>query len=314
MKKRMICLLLGITMIASSAMPAYATTSNRVQKFITQSEMNTVDVNLPGFVPQVNVTKTEVVLDSEVKVVTLDILENEMNDAAGNADVLDGSVVSELMENTVNTNEVTIAEALNLTQSISNVIAESQEEVQRLIEEERKEEEERKRKEEEERKRKEEEERKRKEEEERKRKEEERKRKEEEERKRKEEARKQQAAKKASTGAKIVSYAKRFVGNPYVYGGNSLTKGIDCSHFVYQVLKNCGVYNGGYITSAAWRTKGTKVSSLSKAQAGDIICYDGHVAIYDGNGMIVEALGKKHGICYKRRATSDKILAIRRFV
>ena len=99
-----------------------------------------------------------------------------------------------------------------------------------------------------------------------------------------------------------------------MYGGNSLTNGIDCSHFVYQVLRNCGVYDGEYVTSKYWPLKGRAVSSLSVAQAGDVICYEGHVAIYDGNGKIVEALGSKHGICHKRRADSDTILAIRRFV
>lgn len=93
-----------------------------------------------------------------------------------------------------------------------------------------------------------------------------------------------------------------------------MTNGIDCSHFVYQVLKNCGVYSGGYETSAGWRDNGTKVSSLSAAQAGDVICYSGHVAIYDGNGYLVEAKGSKWGITHDRKATYSTILAIRRFV
>lgn len=116
------------------------------------------------------------------------------------------------------------------------------------------------------------------------------------------------------SGQAIVNYALQFVGNPYVWGGNSLTNGIDCSHFVYQVLKNCGVYSGGYVTSYYWRTKGTAVPSLAQAQAGDVICYNGHVAIYDGNGMIVEAKGSKWGITHDRRANYSTIYAIRRFV
>ena len=117
------------------------------------------------------------------------------------------------------------------------------------------------------------------------------------------------------SGAAIVAYADQFVGNPYVWGGNSLTNGIDCSHFVYQVLKNCGVYSGGYVTSAGWRSQGRAVSGgISNAQAGDVICYSGHVAIYDGHGGIVEAKGSKWGITHDRSATHTTILAIRRFI
>ncbi len=117
-----------------------------------------------------------------------------------------------------------------------------------------------------------------------------------------------------ATGSAIVAYADQFVGNPYVWGGNSLTNGIDCSHFVYQVLKNCGVYSGGYVTSAGWRSKGRAVSSLSEAQAGDVLCYSGHVAIYDGHGGIVEAQSSRAGITHNRSASYKTILAIRRFI
>lgn len=117
----------------------------------------------------------------------------------------------------------------------------------------------------------------------------------------------------SGSGSSIVAYADQFVGNPYVWGGNSLTNGIDCSHFVYQVLKNCGVYSGGYTTSAGWRYLGSPVGSLSEARAGDVICYSGHVAIYDGSGGIVEAKGSAWGITHDRSATCNTILAIRRF-
>lgn len=117
---------------------------------------------------------------------------------------------------------------------------------------------------------------------------------------------------KAIPGQDIVDYAKQFVGGPYLWGGNSLTGGIDCSHFVYQVLKNTGYYSGGYTTSAGWRSLGTKVDSLSEALAGDVICYRGHVAIYDGNGKIVEAQGRRTGITDYRSA-SGGIITIRRF-
>lgn len=118
----------------------------------------------------------------------------------------------------------------------------------------------------------------------------------------------------AQAGSDIVAYADQFVGNPYVWGGDSLTNGIDCSHFVWRVLMNTGHYNGSYMTSAGWRSAGTPVASLDQAVAGDIICYDGHVAIYDGNGMIVEAKGRKWGITHDRRADHATILAIRRFI
>ena len=116
-----------------------------------------------------------------------------------------------------------------------------------------------------------------------------------------------------SSGDQIVAYACQFIGNPYVWGGNSLTHGIDCSHFVWQVLRNCGVYSGGYMTSGYWATAGRPVGSLAEAQAGDVIVYSGHVAIYDGNGMIVEAKGAAWGITHDRRADCRGIVAIRRF-
>ncbi|MDO4805508.1 MAG: NlpC/P60 family protein, partial [Lachnospiraceae bacterium] len=116
-----------------------------------------------------------------------------------------------------------------------------------------------------------------------------------------------------NSGASIVEYANQFVGNPYVWGGNSLTSGIDCSHFVWQVLQNNGVYNGEYRTSGEWVNAGEAVSSLAEAQAGDVICYSGHVAIYDGEGGIVEAKGSAYGITHDRAADYKDIVAIRRF-
>lgn len=116
-----------------------------------------------------------------------------------------------------------------------------------------------------------------------------------------------------SSGEAIVAFAEQFIGNPYVWGGNSLTNGIDCSHFVYQVLRHCGVYAEGYVTSLGWRQKGQPVASLEEAKAGDIICYSGHVGIYDGHGGIVEARGSKWGITHNRPADFTTILTIRRF-
>ena len=115
------------------------------------------------------------------------------------------------------------------------------------------------------------------------------------------------------SGNSIVDYANQFVGNPYVWGGNSLTNGIDCSHFVWQVLQNTGNYSGDYRTSGEWASAGEPVSSLDEAQAGDVIVYSGHVALYDGNGGIVEAKGSAYGITHDRAADCKSIVAIRRF-
>lgn len=115
------------------------------------------------------------------------------------------------------------------------------------------------------------------------------------------------------SSADIVSYAEQFLGNPYVWGGNSLTNGCDCSHFVYNVLKDTGYYDGEYYTSGSWASLGSSVDSLSSAQAGDVIVYSGHVAIYDGEGKIIEAKGSKYGITHDRDADCKSIVAIRRF-
>lgn len=112
----------------------------------------------------------------------------------------------------------------------------------------------------------------------------------------------------------IVSYARQFVGvTPYVWGGNSYTDGMDCSHFVWNVLKDTGAYDGGYVTSDGFLGLGTPVDGLENAQAGDVIVYNGHVAIYDGEGGIIEAQGSAYGTTNNRSADSSTILGIRRF-
>ena len=116
-----------------------------------------------------------------------------------------------------------------------------------------------------------------------------------------------------TSNSDIVSYADQYVGNPYVWGGNSLTDGIDCSHFVWQVLSNTGHYDGGYAVSDDWAYLGSGVDSLDNAVAGDVIVYPGHVAIYDGEGGIVEAKGQEWGITHDRSVDSGEILAIRHF-
>lgn len=114
--------------------------------------------------------------------------------------------------------------------------------------------------------------------------------------------------KESSSGGSVTSYALQFLGNPYVWGGTSLTKGVDCSGFVMQVYAHYGIPLPH--SSSALRGVGRGVS-YSEAQPGDIICYSGHVAIYLGGGKIVHASNPKDGIKVST-ATYKKILAVRR--
>ncbi len=112
-----------------------------------------------------------------------------------------------------------------------------------------------------------------------------------------------------SSGADVAQFALQFVGNPYVYGGSSLTNGTDCSGFVMSVYNNFGVSLPH--SSAADRSVGAAVNGLENAQAGDIICYSGHVGIYVGNGQIVHASTERTGIIVSS-ASYRSILSIRR--
>lgn len=110
-------------------------------------------------------------------------------------------------------------------------------------------------------------------------------------------------------GIAVAKYAIQFIGNPYVWGGVSLTDGADCSGFVMKVYEEFGVELPH--SSAADRSQGYAVDGLENALPGDLICYSGHVAIYIGDGQIVHAASEKTGI---RVSNADyrQILAIRR--
>ena len=97
----------------------------------------------------------------------------------------------------------------------------------------------------------------------------------------------------SGTGAAIANYALRFVGNPYVSGGTSLTNGADCSGFTWAVHKHFGISIPRVSVDQA---SGGKAVSLSAVQPGDIIYYGYHVGIYIGNGQIVHASTQKTGI------------------
>ena len=113
------------------------------------------------------------------------------------------------------------------------------------------------------------------------------------------------------TGEDIVEYALQFVGNRYVYGGTSLTKGTDCSGFVMRVYEYFG-YNLPR-SSYSQRSAGVKVSA-EDIQPGDIVCYSGHVAIYIGDGKIVHASNARDGIKISNDYTYRKVLSIRRII
>lgn len=115
----------------------------------------------------------------------------------------------------------------------------------------------------------------------------------------------------AITGEDIVEYALQFVGNRYVYGGTSLTKGTDCSGFVMRVYEAFG-FNLPR-TSYDQRRAGHKVSA-DEMQPGDIVCYYGHVAIYIGDGKIVHAANKNDGIKISNRYDYQKVVSIRRII
>lgn len=110
------------------------------------------------------------------------------------------------------------------------------------------------------------------------------------------------------SGSDVVSYACQFIGNPYVWGGESLTNGADCSGFIKSVYANFGISLPH--SSVALQRAGSEVS-YENAQPGDIVCYAGHVAIYMGGGQIVHASSPSSGI-KTGSATYRSIISVRR--
>ena len=120
----------------------------------------------------------------------------------------------------------------------------------------------------------------------------------------------EEASAKAGTGQAIVDYACQFIGNPYVWGGTSLTNGADCSGFIQSVFAHFGIS----LPRTTWDMEnvGTPVS-YDQAIAGDIILYDGHVGIYMGDGQIVNAINSSRGIGILP-ATYTSIITVRRLI
>lgn len=111
-----------------------------------------------------------------------------------------------------------------------------------------------------------------------------------------------------SNGSSVANYGLQFVGNPYRYGGTSLTNGTDCSGFVMSVYQQFGV-NLPH-SSSSLRSVGYGVGQ-GDMQPGDIVCYSGHVGIAIGGGQIVHASNRRDGIKVSS-AHYRNILAVRR--
>lgn len=115
-------------------------------------------------------------------------------------------------------------------------------------------------------------------------------------------------AQSVASGQEVIDYACQFIGNPYVWGGTSLTDGADCSGFVQSVYAHFGISLPR--TSYEQRSAGYEVS-YEDAQPGDLILYEGHVGLYIGNDQIVNAMNEAQGIGISS-ATYTNIVAVRR--
>ena len=124
----------------------------------------------------------------------------------------------------------------------------------------------------------------------------------------------------SATGTAIVEEAEKYVGNlPYVWGGQSLTTGADCSGFCWAILKKLGLYSGGRLTTIGFETAGTEVASLSQAQAGDMLVFGPskgnsiHMGIYDGQGGMIHEPHTRAKATHISSIGRNDLLTIRRF-
>lgn len=108
-------------------------------------------------------------------------------------------------------------------------------------------------------------------------------------------------------GSEVVDYAKNFIGNPYRYGGTSLTNGCDCSGFVYSIYKHFGVD-----LPRVGQSSVGKAVSYKNVKKGDILIYSGHVAIYAGNGKAIHAVNERLGIRITSVGYTGGVIAVRR--
>jgi len=116
-------------------------------------------------------------------------------------------------------------------------------------------------------------------------------------------------------GFDIIEEGLQYTGYPYVYGGNNLYSGIDCSHYVWQILLRTGYYDGAYTDSAGFRELGREVS-YEELRPGDVLCWKGHVGFYLGGSYILNAASPEMGICVMDvdiRNLLGGLLTIRRF-
>ncbi len=115
----------------------------------------------------------------------------------------------------------------------------------------------------------------------------------------------------SGSGADVANFALQFVGNPYVYGGTSLTDGADCSGFVQSVYAHFGI---SLPRTVPYQAECGKSISYSDAQPGDLICYSGHIGIYVGGGKMVHASDYDTGIIVTSTSYSGTVLSVRRII
>lgn len=114
---------------------------------------------------------------------------------------------------------------------------------------------------------------------------------------------------RGTKGKDIIKFAKKFLGNPYRYGGTSLTRGADCSGFVYSIYRHYGLD----VPRVGQSRVGKRVS-VKRLKPGDVVEYSGHMAIYAGNGKVIHALNRRRGICISSLYLVGRPLRVSRIV